>query len=208
VESAPQPSPSSQPEHEAKVEGSLSDSLQVRVFGGGGSYQEGTKVGVIDPIEWKSYYSELQVWLENTSPRDYEHFDVSIDTDQVIVAASQLTNVPGVSIFQRGQAAEPLTPPITRSDNRVVRLPMNIVDSPRSIRCEIFPHKTPIHLAFAVVNYRGIDHLAGRRIVGFGQPELEPKILPKWVKIAGSYKQGSAEITVSTKREITQASFP
>jgi hypothetical protein len=193
---------------------SLKDSLVINALAGYGNYVEGSTIGSVNPIKWKNYYSEVQVIFVNTSSEDYDAFDVSVDPDQVIFAVSQITEIPGVSIFSRngGPGSQLLPPEETKPlpPNSVLLLPNNIDSSPRRVRCEKFPASIPMRLIFAVANVKfppGTKH--GHTLMfGFGTPDLNPKVLPQWVKIEGSYKLQGQKFHVSKTVEFTQAALP
>lgn len=141
---------------ELKPRPRLDDSLKINAFAGMGNYVEGSQIGSINPIIWKSYYSEVDVIFVNTSSEDYDAFDVSVDVDQVIFAVTQGTAVPGVSVFSPNGGPGTQLPPQQKGPlppNSVVMLPNNIDSSPRRVRCEKFPRRNDRDLASLLRQY-------------------------------------------------------
>jgi hypothetical protein len=218
AKAAPNPDWASKQHYDTHIDRSpstalLKDTLVINALAGNGNYVEGSKIGSIDPITWKSYYSEVTVIFVNTSSEDYDAFDVSIDPDQVIFAVSQVTVVPGVSIFSPtggpgtqlpAEQTGPLPP------GRVLLLPNNVDSSPRRLRCEKFPSKLPMRVILAVANVRfPREAKHGHALIfGYGLPDLNPKTLPKWVKIEGSYKLHGRTLHVSKTVKFAQSATP
>ena len=186
----------------------VSELIQITASAGMGNYAPGIKIG---NIEWKPFYSEVQVTFFNSSSKDYEDFDVAIDTDQVIYGASQTTDLPDIRIFTPGMIpGSPLPPNINERRQQSggnVPLPNEANNLPRRVRCSKFPRQTGLQVVLAVANVKS-PVPGGRIIASWGQPDLGPKILPKWVNIEGTYRSDGIEVHLSKKQEFTVASLP
>lgn len=115
-------------------------------------YPAGT---VIAGIAWKPQFTEVQIWINNSSDRNYDDLDLVVRPSSAVAAIAQLTNLPGVSFEDKnglGVRLMDINP--TKSTSNVVPLILLATDAGYRIRCPHFPAKTMLKIVIALADIK------------------------------------------------------
>jgi hypothetical protein len=120
--------------------------LPISTFVTNAEYPAGTSIA---GISWKPQFTELQVWIDNPTERNYEDLNLVIRPLLPVAAIAQLTDVPNVSFEDgRGEVGR-LTEKST-----VIPLVLLATDAGYRMRCPHLPARTEIKVVLAIAEVK------------------------------------------------------
>jgi hypothetical protein len=197
--------------------------LQVTAFVTDAEYPSGTTIA---GISFRPEFTELQVWIQNTSDRTYEDLSLVIRPTEPVAAIAQLTNLPNVS-FEDKNGYSSRTMSIKPGETKASAIPLDLLatDAGYRMRCVRLPAGGLITIVIALAdikwspeksqhpayeNVREKDYV--RRVkfddfstywLGYKDGDvyaLRPN--PQWLKVDGEYNVALRTRSISQKVDI------
>ncbi len=171
-----------------------------------GNFPPHTSVG---SQEWNPLWIELRLVVSNSTEHDYTDLDLPMVPDLAIVKIWQDTDgmgIPGVSFLPNSPILGELSIRSRNPDGSISSDPLQNAGVKASrgtgyrLRCPLLPKHSILRVVFALVNDGQKDGVIMPE-EWLAQPD--PKKLPKWVKINGTYKG-----VMGQEHSISQTLYP